>query len=1549
MKDETANNGQSVMLSLSSSLESSLGRKYGDLIEESLIKRTRNELYKLFAFVYASCPNFTNATTFILLIKMLQVIGPCFLIGYNDIWSTNQRTEKIIDYLPTIYHFLPIKFRDEYFRISMIIFILINLVVYLIVIIAARIFRLQSQLPKFLANSIAFYFLSFSEFLHVIASQFIFENLSALVFKGIYNQTDMILSFCALMIIVFHVFIVIQISSQSLVFRPTSLMGVSIIPQNLVFLLTPLLNAVLAFGFDSSGYSEIAILTFGVILLIAIHLSSFLYGGFAKVEDSLIVLATSTSSIFTIVFLYSTRKKDISPVLTLFAVFLVWIIAYVLWSMVLRKNENKYLSILDTISESSIDLTLFESTHEFLSIINSGFRVSHPYCLNWKIFRVGIEKWPLDVNIWYSFAKFVAVYPEENQVLAWIFNSVTKQKLSGNAARSIKLQSLAIANERELHLTPSLKIKINLLMKQIASSKHKLRYVWDIIIQGNTRDVENSTKKFFASIEKNEADFAHLISQYPNNRFVMRAYHRFLIELVGDHERAKEALENCRKLSRGIMISRDKAHELGLVAFSNIPTSIGANRHSSIIDPHPSEVSYNAQSENELDVDDKDQDISEFLSLKEKINFLVIPSIRKTIIIRVFILLVFFIGLFFSLLFYFTYMMNDLLSPLPILKNLAYIRQLGYSIVATSMRFIFEELGYATKTSNRTDPAPVFLGSTYDLRDQLVFLLSSIVSSLHKIGEMREYKNDFPSVVAAKKFILSPSINYTKYLNSNEKYHEMLPIQNAVQDFVIQLGNTISKPEGSLTSDVLNTSAFMNPYGNLKIIADAISSALSMFTVYMNEIDTYYRNMCQYGLVGLIILGILLYLFSLSWQIKAIESNKTEIYTCLTSLPKSTVSTISEGLRMIKNDLDKSSNTKESELSKQEENILKLFNNGSTHTSNRLSDSIAIIIGTLLILLLHFGCSILLYNLGITECNTLINSAPHIDYVSGSFSLSLGGVFHINNLAAYSTGNFIPVFTLKKISEIVRDRFKNAMEYFQLTRYGGETEQEIPFQGYSSGLQAANSKLKCKNDETITNNIEDLVDCYPVDVLYSMLLPLILHIVDEFQFNNVSISPTDPRITTIWNVFQYPVYENFFAPMFESIIPTITDQENASREGTDLIVLILLCFGILIEIITLVFILGIETHMKSTLSLLQHCPFSVILQTQKIVSVLSGNFVSGSSELLKRDSSFFESVFNGLPDAIIVADNQNSIQTSNESAKRMFSDKATNGQLLSSLISNEFFDNPEIHKLLSHDNQHTMTSVFIKSDSTKIHVSLTSSILGERIVISVRDITQTIRYNSLIQEERLKSDKILSSILPQSLVKRVQNGEKNISFSVQSASIIFIDIVEFTPWCGSLPATTVMSTLNDLFRRFDGLVALYPQLTKIKCIGDCYMAAGGIFSEINNPTEHAKQSVSFGLDALNAILDLNRELNQNLRIRVGINTGGPIVAGVLGVSKPTFEIFGPAINMAQQMEHHGVPSNVHISRSVYELIYGDVFNVKERGNVEIKGGPVLTYLVTGKQ
>lgn len=431
------------------------------------------------------------------------------------------------------------------------------------------------------------------------------------------------------------------------------------------------------------------------------------------------------------------------------------------------------------------------------------------------------------------------------------------------------------------------------------------------------------------------------------------------------------------------------------------------------------------------------------------------------------------------------------------------------------------------------------------------------------------------------------------------------------------------------------------------------------------------------------------------------------------------------------------------------------------------------------------------------------------------------------------------------------------------------------------------------------------------------------------------------------------LYDAFFLPMYGNIIGEVSQKMKEENNVTTIIIAVLLVICVFIAIFIIAFLNSLERYLKFCLEMLLHCPINVVMQIKKIALVLSGDF-SQKSEMATRNDEFFEQVVANLMDGVIVADHEYKITIVNNAALRLLesSESEVIGKDVREILRSDRFD-IESDDFDVFENQkaiQTETEGTCKADNgTYSYLQFTITAVHRKMIVTMRDQTQIVNHNKLIAEERQKSDKLLGSILPPSLVVRVQAGEQNISFAVQSASVSFIDIVEFTPWCASNTAATVMATLNQLFKEFDARVAMRTTLTKIKCIGDCYMCAGGIFSEINQPAVHASEMIDFGLDAIQAIEELDEKTGQQLRIRVGVNTGGPIVAGVLGIGKPTFEILGPAINMAQQMEHHGVPMNVHISRPVYELTYGGGFVVKERGQIEVKHGQVTTYLVTGRK
>ena len=235
------------------------------------------------------------------------------------------------------------------------------------------------------------------------------------------------------------------------------------------------------------------------------------------------------------------------------------------------------------------------------------------------------------------------------------------------------------------------------------------------------------------------------------------------------------------------------------------------------------------------------------------------------------------------------------------------------------------------------------------------------------------------------------------------------------------------------------------------------------------------------------------------------------------------------------------------------------------------------------------------------------------------------------------------------------------------------------------------------------------------------------------------------------------------------------------------------------------------------------------------------------------------------------------------------------------------------------------------------------------LVVILRNETLLIQKQKEAEEAKKQSESLLFQILPQDIVMRLNQGEKDISFTVPSASIIFIDIVRFSDYASSLTPQQIMGNLSMIFAAFDEAAANLNLLTKIKLIGDVYMAASGLFNPDEQPKMHAEQMVQFGLDALSDMDELNIKLNSNLAVRIGVNSGGPILAGVLGTDKPVFDIIGDTINVAARLQSTCIPGHIQISQGTYDLVNEFDFAIEPRGEVFLKGkGKQMAYLVKPK-
>jgi adenylate cyclase len=202
---------------------------------------------------------------------------------------------------------------------------------------------------------------------------------------------------------------------------------------------------------------------------------------------------------------------------------------------------------------------------------------------------------------------------------------------------------------------------------------------------------------------------------------------------------------------------------------------------------------------------------------------------------------------------------------------------------------------------------------------------------------------------------------------------------------------------------------------------------------------------------------------------------------------------------------------------------------------------------------------------------------------------------------------------------------------------------------------------------------------------------------------------------------------------------------------------------------------------------------------------------------------------------------------------------------------------------------------------------------------------------------------LLLNVLPAEVAQRLQSDPNAIADHFDEVSILFADVVDFTPLSSRLDARDVVGLLDRLFTSFDGLVDRY-DVEKIKTIGDCYMVAAGVPRQ---RPDHAHALAALALEmrecAKNFLAD---GADHDLRLRIGISSG-PVVAGVIGRRRFLYDLWGDTVNMASRMESHGRPDTIQITRSTFELLRDD-FVIEPSGLVEVKGkGEVETWRLVG--
>jgi class 3 adenylate cyclase len=233
----------------------------------------------------------------------------------------------------------------------------------------------------------------------------------------------------------------------------------------------------------------------------------------------------------------------------------------------------------------------------------------------------------------------------------------------------------------------------------------------------------------------------------------------------------------------------------------------------------------------------------------------------------------------------------------------------------------------------------------------------------------------------------------------------------------------------------------------------------------------------------------------------------------------------------------------------------------------------------------------------------------------------------------------------------------------------------------------------------------------------------------------------------------------------------------------------------------------------------------------------------------------------------------------------------------------------------------------------------------EALQIAVYQKDEVQRQKEEIEKQKKRSDELLLNILPEQVAEELKERGEAEAKLIDKVTVLFTDFKGFTQLSEKMTPQVLVGQIHEYFSAFDSISVKYG-IEKIKTIGDAYMAAGGL-PETNQTHAH---------DVIMAAMEINAYMIEQRRkreargesffeIRIGVHTG-PVVAGIVGVKKFQYDIWGDTVNTASRMESAGEPGKINVSESTYMLIK-DQFACEYRGEIDAKGkGKMKMYFVT---
>ena len=432
-------------------------------------------------------------------------------------------------------------------------------------------------------------------------------------------------------------------------------------------------------------------------------------------------------------------------------------------------------------------------------------------------------------------------------------------------------------------------------------------------------------------------------------------------------------------------------------------------------------------------------------------------------------------------------------------------------------------------------------------------------------------------------------------------------------------------------------------------------------------------------------------------------------------------------------------------------------------------------------------------------------------------------------------------------------------------------------------------------------------------------------------------------------------YNEREVPYFSTVINQLRD--DISTIGLSTILFIVMCVIQIITFYSLILIFrSLKKKMQNAMLMLMQLSPDVVLKNAPIMSILiDGRFVTSDEDNFQHSDCYI----NYSKDAICVVDKNLKISDKNPAFDALLPGIKNFKDIQASPNEKSFTPqalNVCIHEIFEGKEPRASRKMTALVDDKEVYFNVevigyadyrilfeNDSLKPESCVIIINDITNIILTEKSIDEKNNDVQEMLKNVLPQVIITELLKGSSSISFSVHSATLCEIKVGASKRF--SFSSKEPHMFYNQVYKIFDKVLENYPTLTKLRTFAHGYTVAGGIFMTVNKPEKHAEETIRFSLELLRKLPVISKECNTEVNLTIGVHTGGPIVAGVMSIDLPSFVVLGNVRKYSQEMKASGDKNSIHMTRSVYELIFSAGFNIVESESSTIGKEVIATYSI----